>query len=156
MNIETNARELRTCLYEVSFVYRQLPRALERARLTTTINRWSSFFKDHVRSTREHKRALETAITTSGLRMQPTGCEEVNGLLAEMQYMLTARPDPPAMERNIHELFTSLRTIVLKRLGDGVKLANRLGEPDLAHRLDTLCKEERQLEAVMQDPWRRA
>lgn len=145
---------LRGYLYEVNFVYRRLPSVLERAGLATTVQRWGAFFIEQVGTVRGQHGALQEVLKLWGERLRPCACTEVDDLLNELHHALVSRGDTLTMERRVHEVFTLLRRLVLARLDEGVQLAKRLGEFELAQRLEALFADERDQHALLQDPWR--
>ena len=142
---------LRGYLYEVNFVYKRLPAALERAGVATTVQRWGSFFKDQVDTVRDHHAALQEVLKDWDQRLRPCACSEVDDLLNELHHALVSRGDTLTMEHRVHEVVTLLRRLVVVRLDEGVQLAKNLGEFELAKRLESLFAEERTQHDLMQD-----
>lgn len=145
---------LRGYLYEVNFVYKRLPAALERAGVATTVQRWGSFFKEQVDTVRDHHTALQNVVKEWDQRLRPCACSEVDELLNELHHALVARGTTHTMERRVHEVITLLRRLVVARLDEGVQLARKLGEVELAERLEALFADERAQHDLMQDPQR--
>ncbi len=145
---------LRGYLYEVNFVYKRLPAALERAGVATTVQRWGSFFKEQVGTVRERHTALQDVLKEWDQRLRPCACSEVDDLLNELHHALVSRGGTHTMERRVHEVVTLLRRLVVSRLDEGVQLAKRLGEFELAHRLEALFAHERDQHELMLDPTR--
>lgn len=143
---------LRGYLYEVNFVYKRLPAALERAGLATTVQRWGSFFKEQVNTVRDHHVALQDVLKEWDQRIRPCACAEVDDLLNELHHALVSRGETHTMERRVHEVTTLLRRLVVARLDEGIQLAKKLGEFELAQRLESLFTEERTQHDLMQDP----
>ncbi|MBX2972992.1 MAG: DUF892 family protein [Flavobacteriales bacterium] len=144
---------LRRHLYEIDFVYRRLPAVLERAVLATTIQQWGAVFRDQVASTRSHRAELEKLVVFWGQRLRPCACAEVDSLLNEVHHALASRDGTSALDHRLHELFSTLRRIVMDRLGEGIQLAERLGELELARGLEALITGERAQQQMMGAPW---
>lgn len=140
-------------LYEVDFVYRRLPGVLERAGLATTVQQLGAVFRDQVASTRDHRAILARLVVFWGQRLRPCACAEVDALLNELNHALVSRDGTSALDRRLHELLGGLRQIVLERLGEGIELAQRLGESDLARGLEALILGERTHQRMMKAPW---
>ncbi len=144
---------LRRHLYEIDFVYRRLPAVLERAGLVTTVQQWGVVFRDQVASTRDHRAELAKLVVFWGQRLRPCACTEVDTILNELNHALVSRDGTSALDHRLHELFGTLRRIIMERLGEGIELARRLGELDLARGLEALITGERAQQGMMQAPW---
>ena len=144
---------LRGYLYEINFVYRRLPAVLERVGMTSAVHRWGGFLKDQVGLIRGQQNALGDVVAMWGEGMRPCACAEVDELLNEIHHALVAKGDHIAMERRVHEVFMALRKVVLARLDEGVQLARKLGEPELAQRLETLFADERAQDDQLTETW---
>lgn len=140
---------LRGHLYEVNFVYKRLPAALERAGVATTVKRWGTLLKEQVGTVREHQAALKEMLIAWDQSLRPCTCSEVDELLNELQHALVSRDGTLSMERRVHDVVTLLRRLVVARLDEGVQLAKNLGELQLAERLESLFANERALDDRM-------
>jgi len=134
-------------------VYRRLPAVLERAGLVTTVQQWGVVFRDQVASTRDHRAELAKLVVFWGQRLRPCACTEVDTILNELNHALVSRDGTSALDHRLHELFGTLRRIIMERLGEGIELARRLGELDLARGLEALITGERAQQGMMQAPW---
>lgn len=141
-------------LYEIDFVYRRLPPVLERAGLATTARQWTMVFRDQVASTRNHRAELAKLVVFWGQRLRPCACAEVDSLLNELNHALVSRDGTSALDDRLHELFGRLRRIVVERLGEGMELARKLGELDLARGLEALVNGEQAQLHTMGIPWK--
>jgi hypothetical protein len=144
---------LRRHLYEIDFVYRRLPGVLERAGLVTTVQQWGEVFRDQMASTRDHRATLAQLVVFWGQRLRPCACTEVDTLLNELNHALVSRAGTSGLDRRLHQLFTDLRRIVMERLDEGIDLAQRLGELDLARGLEALVLVEHAQQQRMSAPW---
>jgi hypothetical protein len=141
--------QLRRHLYEVNFIYRRLPAVLERAVIATRTQRWGAFFRDQVASARDQRAELERFVEGWGQRLRPCACSEVDELLNEIHHALASRHEEARMEDRVHEVFLLLRKVVLSRLEEGVDLARKLGDGDLATRLESLFLQESDRQRAM-------
>lgn len=141
--------QLRRHLYEVNFIYRRLPAVLERAVVATRTQRWGSFFGDQVATARDQRAELERFFLGWGQRPRPCACSEVDELLNEIHHALASRHELSSMEDRVHEVFMLLRKVVLSRLQEGIDLAKRLGDVELAARLEALFTVENDRQQAM-------
>ena len=130
--------QLRRHLYELYFIHRRLPVVLQRAVVATRTQRWGAFFREQVSSVQVQRAELDRLIAGWGERLRPCACSEVDDLLNEIHHALAARHEEARMEDRVHEVFLLLCKVVLARLEEGVDLARRLGDNELAEHLTSL------------------
>lgn len=134
--------QLRRHLYELYFIHRRLPAVLQRAVVATRTQQWGTFFREQVTLAQLQRAELDLLIAGWGERLRPCACSESDDLLNEIHHALAARHEEARMEDRVHEVFLILRKVVLARLEEGVDLARKLGENDLASRLNMLFTQE--------------
>lgn len=155
MHAPSIAKQLQACLDEVNFVYRSLPKALERAEAITPGKRWRAFFHRQASILRDHQRDLRDSVEACGQHLRPCVCADVTERLNEAGYALAARPGSPVLERTVHDVLTGLRSLVMKQLEEAAQLAARIGQQDLSANLLNLLRMERAQERAHEEPWRK-
>lgn len=135
--------QVRIRLDEVAFVYKQLPKTLERARKTTIRERWTAFFHDQARAIRRQQAVLRQTTASWGVRLRPCACPWVEDQLNEARHAMSSKRSTAAMEDKVEGVLSALRTRVLLLLEEAIVLASKIREQALAEQLRAMLQVER-------------